>query len=73
MIDAHLDGEIKAFYGDIKATEDILSTERENLARMLKNGLGDDIKKYLNKPPKPNYWICIKLCIKKWWNKSKGL
>ena len=39
MNNAHLEGEIKAFYGDLKATEEILSYERENLAKSLKMAL----------------------------------
>lgn len=66
MNDIHLEGEIKAFYGDLKATEEILSYERENLAKSLKNGLGEDIKKYLDNPPKPNYWSGLKLRLKRW-------
>ena len=67
MNDVHLEGEIKAFYGDLKATEDILSYERENLARTLKNGLGEQIKDYLDNPPKPNYWKGLKIRFKRWW------
>jgi hypothetical protein len=63
----HLDGEIKAFYGDLKATEDILSHNRESLAKSLKNGLGEDFVNYLNNPPKPNYWKGLKLRLKRWW------
>ena len=69
MSDIHLEGEIKAFYGDIKATEEILSYERENLARALKNGLGDDIINYLNNPQKPNKWKRFKLWLKRVINK----
>lgn len=72
MSDIHLEGEIKAFYGDKKTTSDILSYEREKFARMLKNGLGDDIKTYIDNPPKPNYWEGLKLKIKRWWNNRKG-
>lgn len=69
MFDNHLDNEIKGFWGDIKATEEKLSYDRENYARRLKNGLGDDIKAYLNNPPKPNYWKGLKMKIKRWFNK----
>ena len=72
MNDAHLEGEIKAFYGDLKATEDMLSQSRENLAKTLKNGLGEDIKKYLNNPPKPNYWKGFKMKLKRWWQNKKS-
>jgi hypothetical protein len=63
----HLEGEIQAFYGDIKATEDILSYERENYAKTLKNGLGNDIINHLNNPPKPNHWKGFKMRLKRWW------
>ena len=71
MNNVHIEGEIKAFYGDLKATEDILSYEREKLARDLKNGLGEEIKEYLDNPPKPNYWKGLKIKIKRWWNSKK--
>jgi hypothetical protein len=71
MNDAHLEGEIKAFYGDLKATEEILSYERENLAKSLKNGLGEDIKRYLDNPPKPNYWKGLKMRLRRWWYNRK--
>lgn len=72
MNNVHLDGEIKAFYGDIKATQDVLSFQRENLARELKNGFGDEIKKHLNNPPKPNYFKGLKMKIKRWINNKKS-
>lgn len=71
MNNAHLEGEIKAFYGEIKSTEEILSYERENLAKTLKNGLGEEIKTYLNNPPKPNYWSGLILRLKRWWTYKK--
>lgn len=71
MNNVHLEGEINAFYGDLKATEEILSYERENLARALKNGLGEDIKEYLDNPPKPNYWKGFKMRLKRWWYNKK--
>jgi hypothetical protein len=72
MSDIRLESEIKAFYGDIKATEDILSYDRENIARMLKNGLGDEIKEYINNPPKPNYVKGCMMKLKRWWNNKKS-
>jgi hypothetical protein len=69
---AHLEGEIKAFYGDIKATEEMLSYERQNLARTFKNGLGDEIHEYLTNPPKPNYWKGFKMKLKRWWQNKKS-
>ena len=72
MNNIHLESEINGFYGDIKATEDILSYERENIARMLKNGLGDEIKSYLNNPPKPKYINGIIIKLKRWFRTIKG-
>ena len=71
MSDYHLESEIKGFWGDIKATEDKLSYERENYAIRLKNGLGEDIKSYLENPPKPNKWKGLKMKLKRWWNNIK--
>lgn len=56
MNDAHLNGEIKAFWGDIAATQDKLLYERNDYARRLKNGLGEDIVRYLNTPIKNSSW-----------------
>lgn len=73
-MDNNLEREINGFWGDIKATEEKLSYDRENYARTLKNGLGDDIINYLNNPPKPNYWKGLKLKFQRWYynRKSRG-
>lgn len=69
----HLQSEINGFWGDLKATEEQLSYEQQNYARRLKNGLGDDIINYLNKPPKPNIWKGFKMRFKRWLlNKKAG-
>ncbi len=70
--DTHLQGEIDAFWGDIRATEEKLSYDRQNYARRLKNGLGEDIRNYLKNPPKPNKWKGLKMKIKRWWNNKKS-
>lgn len=67
MSNVHLENEINGFWGDIRATEEKLSYDRENYAKALKNGLGDDIKTYLENPPKPSKWKLLKNKIKKWW------
>ena len=72
MNDIHLESEIKGFYGDIKATEDILSYERENIARILKNGLGDEIISYIDNPPSPNYIKGVIIKFKRWLRTIKG-
>lgn len=71
MIDAHMKGEIEAFYGDIKSTNEILKYEQQNFAMMLKSGLGNKIKERLENPPKPNYFKGLKLKLKRWLNKKK--
>lgn len=73
-MDNNLEREINGFWGDLKATEDKLSYDREDYARRLKNGLGDDIIGYLNNPPKPNYWKGLKMKIQRWYynRKSRG-
>ena len=63
--DKHLQGEIDGFWGDIKATQEILSYERENLAKALKNGLGEEIKKNLSTPKKNNFFEKIKYLFKR--------
>ena len=71
---AHLDGEIKGCWGDLKSTERILSSDRENFAKTLKNGLGEDIVNYINNPPKPNKWKGFKMRFKRWWyNRKAGI
>lgn len=69
---AHLESEIKGFWGDLKSTEQILSSDRENYARALKNGLGEDIINYINNPPKPNKWKGFKMRLKRWWYNKKS-
>lgn len=71
---AHLEGEIKGFYGDLKATQESLSYQRETLAKTFKNGLGEEIRSYLINPPKPNKWKGLKLRLKRWWyNRKSGV
>ena len=67
-----LNKEIDGFWGDKKESERELSYERNNYARRLKNGLGDDIINYLNNPPKPNKWKGFKIRLKRWWNNKKN-
>lgn len=69
---AHLEGEIKGFYSDLKATEETLSYQRENLAKTLKNGAGEAMISYLTNPPKPNKWNGFKIRFKRWWNNRKS-
>ena len=63
--DKHLQGEIDGFWGDIKATQELLSYERESLAKALKDGLGEEIKKNLLIPKKNNFFEKIKYLFKR--------
>ena len=31
----------------------------------------EDIKKYLDNPPKPNYWKGLKMKFRRWWYNKK--
>lgn len=66
--DKQLKNEIEKFWGDIKAMEEQLSYERQNYAKILKDGMGKNMVEYINNPPKPNRWKGIKLKLKRWWN-----
>lgn len=67
-MDRDLKNEIEKFWGDVKATEEQLFYERENYAKILKNGMGENIVNYINNPPKPNKWKGFKIKLKRWWN-----
>ena len=69
---SHLQGEINGFWGDLKATEEILSYERKNYAERLKNGLGESMINYINNPPKPNKWKGLKMKFLRWWYNKKS-
>lgn len=66
-MDIQLNNEINGLQGDKKLSERELLNERNNYARRLKNGLGEDIINYLNNPPKPNKWNGFKIRFKRWW------
>ena len=51
-----LQREINAFWGDRKSMEVQLTSEREKYARMIINGLGDDLIKSIEKPYKSGLW-----------------
>lgn len=68
----HLESEINGFWGDIKATEEQLSYERQNYAKSLKNGLGEDIITYLTNPPKRTWWQRFKYRVNYWRYKRKS-
>lgn len=55
-----LQREINAFWGDRKSMEVQLSCEREKYARMIINGLGEDLIKSIDIPPKQSFWKRLK-------------
>lgn len=62
-----LQREINAFWGDRKSMEVQLSSEREKYARMIINGLGEDLIKSIETPPKQNFWKRLKFKIMSLW------
>lgn len=58
--------EIEKLKGELSLKDSILETEKYVFERELKNGLGDNIIKILNNPPKPNIWLKLKLKFIKW-------
>lgn len=69
---AHLNGEIRGFYSDLKATETTLANNQQNIARDFKNGLGEAMRNHLLNPPKPNRWYGLKLKLRRWWRNRKS-
>lgn len=66
-----LQREINAFWGDRKSMELQLSSEREKYARMIINGLGEDLIKSIETPPKQSKWRLFKNKIKRLFKKEK--
>ena len=66
-----LQREINAFWDDRKSMELQLSSEREKYARMIINGLGEDLIKSIETPPKQNKWRLFKNKIKRLFKKEK--
>lgn len=66
MSNIELDKEISAFYSEKKAIEETLFYEQQNFANAIKNGIGEELKKYLENPPvKENFWGKIIKKLKK--------
>ena len=63
--------EIDNLKGDVKASEIQLEVEKYAFERKLLNGEGDEIIKYLNNPPKQNWFLGIKMKFKRWHQKHK--
>ena len=67
-----LEAEIRGLKDDEKVSTDYLSIQKENLAKSLKNGDGEDMVKLLKNPPKPNRWLGFKIKFSRWWNGIRG-
>lgn len=69
MIDnIELNNELERFYGEKKMNEDILLSEREKFIKALKNGIGEELKEYLENPPKAIYQKSFKMKLKQYYN-----
>lgn len=68
MSNIELDKEISAFYGEKKAIEESLFYEQQNFANAIKNGIGEELKKYLENPPKTIYQKSFKTKLKQYYN-----
>lgn len=68
MSNIELDKEISAFYGEKKAIEESLFYEQQKFANAIKNGIGEELKKYLENPPQVKYQKSFKMKLKQWYN-----
>ena len=50
---------------EIEAKNNAIEAEKVTFEQELKNGLGEEIKSYLQNPPKPNFWLAFKLKIQR--------
>lgn len=57
--------EIKGLRDDEKSGMITITTEKENFAKSLKNGLGEAMIEHLINPPKPSKWVCFKRWFRK--------
>ena len=50
---------------EIELKNNAIEVEKLAFEQELKNGLGEEIKSYLQNPPKPNFWLAIKLKLQR--------
>ena len=61
-----MDNDVLKLKNEIAAKDIMLEVEKNNFARQLKNGLGDEIKNTINKPIKLSWWGKLKVKISIW-------
>ena len=65
--------EINTLKGEIIARDVAIEAEKYAFEQLLKNGLGEEIKKSLETPQKPSFWKKIKLKFSRWKQKRNDL
>lgn len=65
--------EINKLKGEIESSNYAIEAEKHNFERMLKNGLAEEMKNYLNNPPKSNLITKLKIKYARWKLKRKEL
>lgn len=70
-MDYFLKKEIDKLNGEKNAANVAIESEKYMFERKLKNGLGHEIIEALNSPPKPNWWLGLKIKVKRWILKRK--
>lgn len=65
--------EINTLKGEIIARDVAIEAEKYAFEQLLKNGLGEEIKKSFENPPKPSFWKKIKLKYSRWKQKRNEL
>lgn len=68
-----MDNDVLRLKNEITAKNIMLEVEKENFAKQLKNGLGEEIKNNINKPIKLSWWqrLKVKYTIWKYLRKEK--
>lgn len=70
-MDYFLKKEIDKLNSEKNAINATIESEKYIFERKLKDGLGREIIETLNSPPKPNWWLGLKVKIKRWILKRK--
>lgn len=72
-MDFYTKKEINYLKGEILAKEAAIEAEKYSFEQQLKNGLGDEIRKTLSNPPKPSFWLKLKIKFLRWKQKRNDL
>lgn len=65
--------EINTLKGEIIAKDVAIEAEKYAFEQLLKNSLGEEIKKTFETPSKPSFWTKIKLKYSRWKQKRNEL